>query len=175
MTPRVPSLPIKSLVKSYPAEDLCGRLFVVIIFPSAITTRRPTTLSFIVPYLCARVPEQLVPHIPPIKACIPGSGGKNSPSFLRSSANSIQDTPASTTQSWSALLILTSLSLSDKSKTTIFLLGFEAAEGRVWPSNDDLPPTGTTMIWFELQIPKTFATSDSEAGYKIREASVSDA
>jgi hypothetical protein len=45
-----------------------GRRLVLITVPSASTTVRFTTQSFIVPYRTALVPEQLVPTIPPIFA-----------------------------------------------------------------------------------------------------------
>ena len=42
-----------------------------------------TTLSFIVPYLTAFVPDALVEDMPPIDAFAPGSIGKNRPVSLR--------------------------------------------------------------------------------------------
>src|SRR5579872_5626340 len=49
MTPSVPSEPTKRRVRSYPAEDFFALVAVVIISPSAVTTFKATTLSFIVP------------------------------------------------------------------------------------------------------------------------------
>jgi hypothetical protein len=98
--PSVPSEPMKRFVRLYPAEDLLlsyqycavytevfsyrGRRLVLITVPSARTTVRLTTQSFMVPYLTALVPLpccqlippeltgctylQLVPTIPPILA-----------------------------------------------------------------------------------------------------------
>jgi hypothetical protein len=100
--PRVPSEPTKRFVKLYPADDLLGRgqnacsfdpsqdsyrgrRRVLMTVPSANTTVRLITQSFMVPYLTAFVPLlsrqlscrraeietrlQLVPTIPPILAC----------------------------------------------------------------------------------------------------------
>ena len=47
------------------------------------THLRATTLSFIVPYLTAFVPDALVAVIPPIEALAPGSIGKNKPVSLK--------------------------------------------------------------------------------------------
>src|SRR4051794_23230183 len=75
--PRVPSDPMKSLVRSYPAELFRGRCLVLMIVPSAMTTVKLRTHSRIVPYLYAFVPLHPVPTMPPIIAPGPGSGGKN--------------------------------------------------------------------------------------------------
>lgn len=69
--PRVPSDPTNTLLRLYPAEDFLGRRLVLMTVPSASTTVRLITQSFIVPYLTAFVPEQLVPTIPPILAVGP--------------------------------------------------------------------------------------------------------
>ena len=69
-------------MRSYPAEDFLALEPVFIILPSDITTLRPITFSFIVPYLTAVVPEALVAAMPPIEAFAPGWGeweGKRGP------------------------------------------------------------------------------------------------
>lgn len=69
--PSVPSLPTNMPLRLYPAELFLGRLLVLMTVPSARTTVRLITQSFIVPYLTALVPEQFVPIIPPILALGP--------------------------------------------------------------------------------------------------------
>ncbi|KAH3680427.1 hypothetical protein WICMUC_000358 [Wickerhamomyces mucosus] len=83
--------------------------------PSANTTVKLTTFSFIVPYLKAFVPEQEVLTMPPIKA--PGAGSQ--PIIRLSSPtiefNSCHSTPDCTVTSKSCLLYDTILSIRDKS------------------------------------------------------------
>lgn len=69
--PKVPSEPTNRLFRLYPADDFLGLLLVLITVPSDRTTVRLMTQSFIVPYLTALVPEQLVPTMPPIFALGP--------------------------------------------------------------------------------------------------------
>lgn len=71
--PRVPSEPTKRPLRLYPADDLRGLRRVLITVPSARTTVKLITQSFMVPYFTAFVPEQFVPIIPPILALGPGS------------------------------------------------------------------------------------------------------
>jgi len=58
-------------LRLYPAEDFLGLRRVLMTVPSASTTVRLITQSFMVPYLTALVPEQLVPTMPPIFALGP--------------------------------------------------------------------------------------------------------
>ena len=81
--PNVPSEPTIRLVRSYPDEDLRARLPVLIIRPSARTTSKANTFSFIVPYLTAVVPDALVAAIPPSDAFAPGSTVKKRPDARR--------------------------------------------------------------------------------------------
>jgi hypothetical protein len=96
MTPRVPSLPRKILLMSYPADDFLARDRVHITLPSATgpglsaliaigmlaikqrntpgrTTRKRTTFSRTVPYLGVSVPLAPVDRYPPMDASDPGS------------------------------------------------------------------------------------------------------
>lgn len=84
--PKVPSAPTKNVVRLYPAEVFRGRLLVLITVPSASTTVRLMTQSFIVPYLMALVPEQFVETMPPICAVTDGSSGANRPTDRRALA-----------------------------------------------------------------------------------------
>eukprot|EP00967_Tisochrysis_lutea_P018763 scaffold21262_cov30-Tisochrysis_lutea.AAC.2 len=76
MTARVPSDPISSRVKSYPAELLRARPPVRITSPEASTAVRPSTFSRMVPYRTAEVPEAPVATMPPMEASAPGSTEK---------------------------------------------------------------------------------------------------
>lgn len=67
----MPSEPTKSPLRLYPADDFLGLLLVLITVPSDSTTVRLMTQSFMVPYLTALVPLQLVPTMPPIFALGP--------------------------------------------------------------------------------------------------------
>ncbi len=100
--PSVPSEPTKRPVKLYPAEDLRGRRRVLMTVPSARTTVRLITQSFMVPYLTAFVPLQFVPTIPPILALGPGSTGRNRPESLIWSFSCIHCTLGCTTTSMSS-------------------------------------------------------------------------
>lgn len=71
--PKVPSEPTNTLLRLYPADDFLGLRLVLMTVPSERTTVKFITQSFIVPYLTAFVPEQLVPIIPPIFALGPGA------------------------------------------------------------------------------------------------------
>lgn len=64
----MPSDPTNRPLRLYPADDFRGLRRVLMIVPSASTTVRLITQSFIVPYLTAFVPEQFVPIMPPIFA-----------------------------------------------------------------------------------------------------------
>ena len=110
--PNVPSEPTSSRVKSYPAAVFFAREPVRIIRPSAITASSASTLSFIVPYLTAFVPEARVAAIPPSEALAPGSIGKNRPVSLRYSFNASLVTPGWTTASKSSVLTLSTLFIS---------------------------------------------------------------
>ena len=104
INPKVPSDPIISFVKSYPAADFFDLPPVLIIFPFANTTSKPKTFSRIVPYLTAVVPEALVAAIPPSEAFAPGSTGKNKPlSFIKEFKSSLV-TPGCITTSISSEL-----------------------------------------------------------------------
>lgn len=97
----MPSDPTNKPLRLYPAEDFLGLRRVLMTVPSASTTVRLITQSFMVPYRTAFVPLQFVPIMPPILADgpvpfhsagapigqtrsgrtfhSPGSTGKNSP------------------------------------------------------------------------------------------------
>jgi hypothetical protein len=70
--PKVPSAPMKSLVKSGPTEDFFARDRVVMTEPSAVTTVTFNTFSRIVPYLTALVPDAPVDIIPPVESYLNG-------------------------------------------------------------------------------------------------------
>lgn len=78
----MPSEPTINPFKLYPAEDFRGRRRVFKTLPSASATVGLTTLSFIVPYRAALIPEQFVAIIPPILALDAESIGNQSPVFL---------------------------------------------------------------------------------------------
>mmetsp|Transcript_32814 Transcript_32814/g.79772 ORF Transcript_32814/g.79772 Transcript_32814/m.79772 type:complete len:212 (-) Transcript_32814:596-1231(-) len=96
MTPSVPSDPIKSDVKSYPAEFFGARVPVFVIVPSAKTHSSANTLSRIVPYRTAVVPDAEVAAIPPMVASAPGSTTKFNPVYRNASFNVFRVTPAPT-------------------------------------------------------------------------------
>ena len=77
ITPRVPSDPMNSEVRSYPATSLRAPLPVRSTVPSARTTSRPSAESRVTPYLTHRMPPALVARLPPIVQIskLPGSGG----------------------------------------------------------------------------------------------------
>ena len=79
ITPRVPSDPTKSRVKSYPDADFGALDPVVISRPSGKATLNAKTFSRIVPYRTELVPDALVAHMPPIDASAPGSTVNISP------------------------------------------------------------------------------------------------
>ncbi len=66
MTPRVPSLPTKSLARSYPATPLTVRRPVLSSDPSASTTSKPSTESVVTPYFTQHRPPALVDKLPPM-------------------------------------------------------------------------------------------------------------
>ncbi|KIX76488.1 hypothetical protein SF12_18555 [Streptomyces sp. MBRL 601] len=76
-TPRLPSEPTKSRVRSYPATPLAVRRPVVRRRPSARTTSRPRTYSAVTPYLTQHRPPEAVPMLPPMVQVSQeeGSGG----------------------------------------------------------------------------------------------------
>ena len=77
ITPRVPSAPTKSRVRSYPATPLAVRRPVRSTSPEASTTSSPRTYSVVTPYLTQHMPPALVETLPPIveDSQEPGSGG----------------------------------------------------------------------------------------------------
>jgi hypothetical protein len=66
ITPRVPSEPVISAVRSYPATPLKVRWPVETRVPSASTTSRASTESRVTPYLAQRSPPAFVATFPPM-------------------------------------------------------------------------------------------------------------
>lgn len=65
-TPRVPSDPVNKELRLYLAEIFLSLCRVLMTVPSARTTVRLTTWSFLAPYLMALVPLQFVAIMPPM-------------------------------------------------------------------------------------------------------------
>lgn len=76
-TPRVPSEPTTSPVRSGPTELFAVRRPVVMISPPGSTTRSPRMESAVTPYLTQHRPPAFVATLPPIEldAADAGSGG----------------------------------------------------------------------------------------------------
>mmetsp|Transcript_11009 Transcript_11009/g.36191 ORF Transcript_11009/g.36191 Transcript_11009/m.36191 type:complete len:496 (+) Transcript_11009:321-1808(+) len=137
MTASVPSLPISSRVRSYPAALLRARDAVLTMRPSESTAVMEMTLSRIVPYRTAVLPEQRQAHIPPMLAPGPGSSGKKSPCGLSISFSSTYPSPASTVTSSSSTLRRFRAFISFMSRHT------PPTGVRVCPSSEVAPPYGT--------------------------------
>ena len=77
MTPRVPSEPTISRVRSYPATPLTVRRPVRSTSPEASTTSSPSTESVVTPYFTQHSPPAFVERLPPIvhQSQEDGSGG----------------------------------------------------------------------------------------------------
>mmetsp|Transcript_2234 Transcript_2234/g.5485 ORF Transcript_2234/g.5485 Transcript_2234/m.5485 type:complete len:220 (-) Transcript_2234:70-729(-) len=88
ITPRVPSLPTKSCVSSYPVALLRTRRLVRTSLPSGVTTRSDTTFSAVVPYMRVDSPDPRVLAIPPTEGFDAGSGPKSMPCSASSSFSS---------------------------------------------------------------------------------------
>lgn len=76
--PSVPSDPTNKFVRFIPADDLQARQClpaVSMMSPFATTISRPSTFSFIVPYLTAFVPEADADDMPPSNGLATGKHG----------------------------------------------------------------------------------------------------
>lgn len=99
ITPRVPSEPTKSRVRSYPATPLAVRRPVRSTSPEASTTSSPSTYSVVTPYLTQHIPPALVATLPPMvdDSHEPGSGGYQSPCSATAAVSAALTTPGCTT------------------------------------------------------------------------------
>mmetsp|Transcript_9743 Transcript_9743/g.22986 ORF Transcript_9743/g.22986 Transcript_9743/m.22986 type:complete len:303 (+) Transcript_9743:650-1558(+) len=156
ITPSVPSDPMKRLVMSYPALLFRARVPVSSTEPSAITTVNPITLSRIVPYRTALVPDAAVAVIPPRVASAPGSTVKVSPVCRSSSLSCSRVTPAWTLQSRSSSLTSTIWFIPVRSRLTPPSIAF------TWPSRLVPAPNGTTGRPCSAQILTAVTTSSVE-------------
>mmetsp|Transcript_68634 Transcript_68634/g.138018 ORF Transcript_68634/g.138018 Transcript_68634/m.138018 type:complete len:224 (+) Transcript_68634:421-1092(+) len=128
MTPSVPSDPTSRRVKSYPAEDLRARVPVRNTSPAAVTAVHPSTVSLMVPYRTAAVPEAPHAAMPPMLASAPGSTMKLSPVCLSSRFRCSRVTPASTRASMSSGFTSSTEFMRDKSSDT------PPKSAQMWPS-----------------------------------------
>mmetsp|Transcript_4085 Transcript_4085/g.7006 ORF Transcript_4085/g.7006 Transcript_4085/m.7006 type:complete len:201 (-) Transcript_4085:82-684(-) len=96
ITPSVPSDPVISEVRSYPADDFRAAVPHLAIVPSGNTHSSPRMFSLIVPYFTAVVPEAPVATIPPIVASAPGSTTNCIPECLSASLRLFRVVPAPT-------------------------------------------------------------------------------
>ena len=167
ITPNVPSEPTINFVRSYPAEDFLALEPVLIIRPSDITTFRPITFSFIVPYLTAVVPEARVAAIPPIEALAPGSTGKNNPNSFKLMLSSSLVIPGCTVTSISSGFTFKIFFMFSKDKVTPPFTGIE------FPSRLVPVPQGITGHLCLLHISMTSETSFSSFGYATASGSIS--
>ncbi len=95
MTPRVPSEPTSSAVRSSPVTPFTVRCPVETRRPSASTTSRPSTASRVTPYFTHRSPPAFVAMLPPTVeiAALAGSGANRSPNGATSAFSAPFNTP----------------------------------------------------------------------------------
>mmetsp|Transcript_33961 Transcript_33961/g.72052 ORF Transcript_33961/g.72052 Transcript_33961/m.72052 type:complete len:480 (-) Transcript_33961:119-1558(-) len=158
ITPRVPSDPANSCVRSYPAEDFRTNRLVSIKSPFGSTICSDTKFSRDVPYFKVDRPDPLVAAIPPTEGFEDGSGPNSRPCFSSMLFTSTLNQPGPQTSTKSSFFSSICRSCITSSTTP-------PRTGRAAPSSPVPAPRGTTGIFFAKHNRITACTSATVFGH----------